>query len=56
MVDFSVCDSILPIDIPMSIYKNVHIGPKIQLGGLNDGFIKKEYHSFIESLVFIPEI
>ena len=35
----------------MKKYKTVQTGPKIQLGGLNDGLLRLTYQLFIEGVV-----
>lgn len=42
--------------IPIKIYNIVHTGPKIQLGGLNEGLDKDLYHELIDLEVHNPEI
>jgi len=37
------------------VYKMVHTGPNIQLGGVKKGLFKVVYHVFIESIVKKPE-
>lgn len=45
-----------PAEMPIKMYKNVHTGPNIQLGGLKKGFSREVYHPVIELDVPYPEI
>jgi len=47
---------IINIEIPIKMYKVVHTGPKIQLGGLNDGWFNDAYHPGIAFEVKNPAI
>lgn len=43
-------------EIPIRKYKETHTGPKIQPGGLNEGFCKITYHVWTEEDVNIDPI
>ena len=40
--------------IPIRMYNKVHTGPKIQLGGFQDGLFIKRYQLFMDSTVLKP--
>lgn len=48
------CFQIINNEIPIRRYNEVHTGPNIPLGGLNDGRIKEAYQSGIACAVKIP--